>query len=118
MKRNQIREFAHSIAVYGYVSDKDAQWILNNFSRNDLKVFMRLLVQELKDRKVTAFYAGSINEEDKKRIILLFPDKEIEFKRDDENLGAGLKLEYSGFVLDYSISGITKRILSSIRESL
>jgi F-type H+-transporting ATPase subunit delta len=118
MKRAQIKELAQSIAGGGFVSEKDAQWILNNFSRGDLKIFTRLLTQELKDKKVTASYAGNINEKDKERIISLFPDKDIEFNRDDENLGAGIKLEYRDFVLDYSVSGIIKRILNNIRESL
>lgn len=118
MKRAQIKELAQSIAVTGGISDKDMNWILKNFSRSDLKMFIRLLTQEMKDRKVIASFAGNIGVEDKKRIISLFPDKNIEFKRNDEGLGAGVKLEYSDFILDYSVSGIIKRILSSIRESL
>ncbi|MCL1972821.1 MAG: hypothetical protein FWG57_07535 [Endomicrobia bacterium] len=118
MKRAQIKELAQSIAVYGEVSDKDMKWILDNFSRNDLKMLIKLLSYEIKERKVIASYAGNINEADEKRINSLFPQKNVEFKRDDENLGAGLKLEYGDFVLDYSVSGIIKRILSSIRESL
>lgn len=118
MKRAQIKELSQSIAVAGEISENDMNWILKNFSRNDLKIFVRLLTQEMKDRKVTASFSGNMSDEDKNRIISLFPDKNIEFKRDDEELGAGLKLEYSDFILDYSVSGIIKRILSSIRESL
>lgn len=118
MKRAQIKELAQSIAVSGGISDNDMNWILKNFSRNDLKMFVRLLTQEMNEKKVVASYAGNMNDDDKNRIISLFPDKNIEFKRDDEGLGAGLKLEYSDFILDYSVSGIIKRILSNIRESL
>ena len=117
MKRAQIKELAQSIAVYGEVSDKDMKWIFDNFSRNDLKMLIKLISYEIKERKVIASHAGNINAADEKRIISFFPGKNVEFKRDD-NLGAGLKLEYGDFVLDYSVSGIVGRILSNIRENL
>lgn len=118
MKRAQIKELAESIAYYEELSDKDLSWIINNFSRQEKKLFMRLLAEAVKERNVTATFAGAISDSDKKKIVSLFPDKKIEFKRDDDSLGAGVKLEYSDFVLDYSVSGIIKRILNGIRESL
>ena len=48
----------------------------------------------------------------------MFPNKKILFKRDDENISGGVRFEYGDFVLDYSVSGIVKRILNDIRESL
>ncbi|MCL2144367.1 MAG: hypothetical protein FWH43_02565 [Endomicrobia bacterium] len=118
MKRMQIKELAQSVAVYGGISDNGMRWIADNFSRNELKMFALILSNELRDRKVIASFAGNISKTDKNRIISLFPDKNVEFKRDDENLGAGLKLEYGDFVLDCSVSGIVERVLGNIKENL
>ncbi len=118
MKKAQIKELARSVIEHGGMSDKDMQWVLSKFSRQDLKLFARYLAAEAKNRKATAFFAGEISEQDKKRITSLFNGKQVEFKRDDENVGAGVRFEFGDYVLDYSVSGIVKRILSSIRESL
>lgn len=117
MKRIRIEELAHSVAESGGISDGGVKWMLNNLSRKDLKLFLKLLKRKLGEGKVTASFAGNISGEDEKRIKSLFPGKSVEFRRDD-GLGAGLKLEYGDFVLDYSVSGIVKRILNGIRESL
>ncbi len=118
MKRAQIKEISKSIVDAGSLSEKDLQWIFKHFSRNDLKLFMRFLSEDIKNKNVTAFYAGDIDNTNKKKIEELFPEKKITFKRDDESLGAGLRFEYADYVLDYSLSGIIKRILNGIRESL
>jgi F-type H+-transporting ATPase subunit delta len=76
------------------------------------------LLKEIKDNNVTAYFAGDISDQDKSKISALFANKKITYKRDDENIGAGLRIEYGDFVVDYSVCGIVKRILSSIRESI
>jgi F0F1-type ATP synthase, delta subunit (mitochondrial oligomycin sensitivity protein) len=118
MKRTQIKELAETIAYYNKLSDKDADWLLKNLTRQELKLFIRLLTQSLKDRKVSAVFAGEITAADKKRISSLFPDKEIDFLRDDKNIGAGIRLEYGDFIMDYSVSGIVARIINGLKESL
>ncbi|MDR0822556.1 MAG: hypothetical protein LBN20_02090 [Endomicrobium sp.] len=118
MKRSQIKELAQSIVKYDSASDNDVNWIFSKFSRKDLKLFMRLLEGETRQNSVIVSHAGAVSAEYKDKIISLFPNKKISFKRSDEELGGGLKIEYSDFVWDYSVSGIVKRILNNIRESL
>lgn len=118
MKRAQIKEISESIVKAGGLSEKGLQWIFEHFSRNDLKLFMKLLSKDIKNKNVTASYAGDMDSIGKKKIETLFPGKNITFKRDDESLGAGVRLEYADYVLDYSVSGIVQRILNGIRESL
>ncbi|MDR3256597.1 MAG: F0F1 ATP synthase subunit delta [Endomicrobium sp.] len=118
MKRSQIKELAKSIVKNDELSGKNLKWIFSNLSRQELKLFMRLLSKEIRDNSVTASFAGKLSDENKKKIIAMFPNKKILFKRDDENIVGGVRFEYSDFVLDYSVSGIMKRILNGIRESL
>ena len=118
MKRSQIKELVNSIIKYDELNIKDLKWILANLSRQELKLFMRLLLKEIKDNSVTASFAGELSDINKKKIIAMFPNKKILFKRDDENISGGVRFEYGDFVLDYSVSGIVKRILNDIRESL
>jgi F-type H+-transporting ATPase subunit delta len=118
MKRSQIKELVNSIVKYDELNIKDLEWILSNLSRQELKLFMRLLSKEIKDSSVTASFAGELSDTNKKKITAMFPNKKILFKRDDENISGGVRFEYGDFVLDYSVSGIVKRILNDIRESL
>jgi F0F1-type ATP synthase delta subunit len=118
MKKAQIKELAQSVAVYNDINDDSLKWIFKNFNRNELKSFLYFLSKGIKDKTVTAFFAGDIKDQDKNKITSLFPDKRIIFKRDDESVGAGVRIEYGDFVLDYSVSGIVKRILCRIRESI
>lgn len=118
MKISQIKELVDSIIKHDELSIKGLDWILSNLSRQELKVFMRLLSKEIKNSSVTASFAGELNDVNKRRITAMFPNKKILFKRDDENISGGVRFEYGDFVLDYSVSGIVKRILNDIRESL
>jgi len=118
MKRAQIRELAAAVAENGGMSDNDLQWVFKKFSRQELKSFAYLLSREMKDKSVTVFFAGEIGSGEKKRIENMFPGRNIEFKRDDAAVTAGLRFEYGDYVLDYSVSGIITRILNGIKESL
>ena len=118
MKRAQIKEISGSIAGADGLSEKDLKWIFEHFSRKDLKLLMKLLSEDIKNKNVTAFFAGHIDDNNKKKVETLFPGKKVTFKRDDESLGAGVRFEYEDYVLDYSVSGMVKRILNGIRESL
>jgi F-type H+-transporting ATPase subunit delta len=118
MKRSKIREFVKSIIKYDELSTKDLEWIFSNLSRQELKLFMRLLSKEIKDNTVIASFAGELSYENKKKINAMLPNKKILLKRDDENISGGVRFEYGDFVLDYSVSGIIKRILDDIRENL
>lgn len=118
MKRSKIRELAKSIVKYDELSTKDLEWVFSNLSRQELKLFVRLLSKGIKDNTVTASFADELNCENKKKISAMFPNKKILLKRDDENIIAGVRFEYGDFILDYSVSGIIKRILDDIRENL
>jgi F-type H+-transporting ATPase subunit delta len=118
MKRSKISELAKSIVKYDELSTKDLEWIFSNLSRQELKLFMRLLSKEVKDNTVTASFADELSCENKKKINAMFPNKKILFKRDDENISGGVRFEYGDFILDYSVFGIIERILNGIRENL
>jgi F-type H+-transporting ATPase subunit delta len=118
MKRSQIKELAKSIVEYDELSDKDLTWLYSNLSRQELKTFVRLLSNEIKDKNVLATFAGELSNVNKSKIEAMFPGKKITFKRDDESVAGGVRFEYSDFILDYGVSGITKRILNVIKERL
>jgi F-type H+-transporting ATPase subunit delta len=118
MKRSQIKELAKSIVEYDELSEKDLNWVYSNFSRQEIKAFARLLSNEIKDKNVLATFAGELSAANKSKIEAMFPGKKITFKRDDAGVAGGVRFEYSDFILDYSISGIARRILNVIKERL
>lgn len=118
MKRAQIKQLADSIAEYAALSEKDLNWIIKNFSRQDLKLFSKLLQESVKNKNVMVYYAGEMSEENKNKIKDSFKGKNIQFEKDDKRIAAGMKLEYGDYIWDYSVPGIVKRILNSIRENL
>jgi len=80
---------------------------------------MYLLSKEIRANNLTVTYAGELSVVNKAKIIAMFLGKKILFRRDDKNIIGGICLEYSDFILDYSVSGIAKMILNAIkRESL
>ena len=117
MKRELIKELAQSAAEHNEMSDKDLNWLFSRLSKKELKTFVNLLSWEIKNRKVDVSYAGSMTDDHKKRIKLLFPGKRAEFK-EDASLAAGVKFEYGDYILDYSVSGIIKRVLENIKGRL
>jgi len=117
MKRELIKELAQSVAEHNEMSAQELSWLFSRLSKKELKTFVNLLFWETKNRKVAVSYAGSMTENHKKRIESLFPGKKAEFK-EDSSLAAGVKFEYGDYVLDYSVSGIIKRILENIKGQL
>ncbi|MDR1926618.1 MAG: F0F1 ATP synthase subunit delta [Endomicrobium sp.] len=118
MNRSQIKELVESIVKYDEFSEKDLNWLQSTLSRQGLKLFMRLLSKEIKDNNVTVSFAGKLSDVNRKKIVAMFPNKKILFKRDDANIAGGVHFQYSDFVLDYSVAVIVKRILNTIRERL
>jgi F0F1-type ATP synthase delta subunit len=118
MKRSQIKEIAWSIVKYDELSDKDFKWIISNFSRKELKLFITLLFKEIKNNNVLVNFAGILSETNKNKILRMFPNKKVTFNRDDASLMGGICLEYGDFVFDCSISATIKRILNVIKERL
>ncbi|MDR0956473.1 MAG: F0F1 ATP synthase subunit delta [Endomicrobium sp.] len=118
MKRTQIKELAESVIKYNELSEKDLKWIYLNLSKRNIKLFLLLLSEEIKNSSVVVSFAGELSDVCKAKIIDMFPNKKIWFKRDDENIIGGMRFEYGDFVVDYSISGIIKRTLNEIREKL
>ena len=114
MKRAQIKELAEAIAKEGELSDKDLQRVFCMFSRKDLKQLMLLLSREIKDKNVSVNFAGELSEENKSKIVSMFQNRKAAFIRDDGGIIAGLRFEYGDFILDYSVSGILKRILKGL----
>jgi F-type H+-transporting ATPase subunit delta len=118
MKRSQIKELAKSVVEYNELSEKDLNWVYSNFSRREIKAFVRLLSNEIKYKNVLAIFGGELSDVNKSKIEAMFSGKKITFKRDDADVVGGVRFEYSDFILDYSISGIARRILSVIKERL
>ncbi|MDR2396136.1 MAG: F0F1 ATP synthase subunit delta [Endomicrobium sp.] len=118
MKRLQIKELVWSIVKYDELSEKNLNWIISNFSRKELKLFMMLLFKEIKNNNILVNFAGTLSETNKNKILEMFPDKKIIFNRDDETLVGGICLEYGDFVFDCSVSATIKRILNVIKEAL
>jgi len=118
MKRAQIKELAKSIVESGELSQDGLRRVFSLFTRKDLKMFSMLLMNEIKDKNVTANFAGDLSEESKKRILSLFHNKKVVFRRDDAGVVAGVRLEYGDFIMDYSVAGIIQRMLNDVKESI
>ncbi|GHT60623.1 hypothetical protein AGMMS49531_06670 [Endomicrobiia bacterium] len=118
MNRLQIKELAASIVKHDELSEKDLNWICSNLSRQDIKLFMCLLSEEIKNNAVRVKFAGELSDVNKRKIVTMFPNKKILFERDDDSIVGGLRFEYGDFILDYSVSGIVKRTLNAILNQL
>ncbi|MDR1259895.1 MAG: F0F1 ATP synthase subunit delta [Endomicrobium sp.] len=118
MKKLQIKELTKSIVKHDEFSEENLKWVFENFSRKELKLFKCLLLKEIKNNNVTVSFTGKLNDENKTKINAMFPNRQILFKCNDKNIFGGLRFEYNDFILDYSISGILKKILNNIRERI
>ncbi|GMO64305.1 MAG: hypothetical protein Nk1A_0560 [Endomicrobiia bacterium] len=118
MKRLRIKELADSVVKYDHLSPKYLDWIFSNLSRQELKLFSNLLLKGIKCNNVTVIFSGKLSGINKEKINMMFPNKKILFKQDDDNIVGGVRFEYDDFILDYSISGVIERILKDIKENL
>lgn len=120
MKRLRIKELADSVTKCGYLCQKHLDWIISNFSRQELKLFSNLLSKGSKYNynNVIVSFSGKLNDTHKKKINMMFQNKKIIFKQDDDNIIGGVRFEYDDFILDYSISGTVERILNDVKENL
>lgn len=118
MEKQQIKQIALSIIDNGDVSENVYNWIVNNFSKNDMKLFINYLRAAFKDKNVTVRYAGTPSQTVKEKIIKMFPGKSIVYVRDDKEIGAGVRIEFGDYVLDYTVTNMIIKIMKGIRESL
>jgi len=118
MKKSQIEKFAKSIIKYDGLSTRDLKWIFSSFTKQELKTLKTLLCEKIKNNKVIVSFAGELSDKSKKEIVLMFPNKKTFFKRNDKNIVAGIRFEYGDFVLDCSILGAIKKVLTGIKERL
>ncbi len=47
-----------------------------------------------------------------------FPGKNLIYVRDDKEIGAGLRIEFGDYILDYTVTNMVVKIMKGIRESL
>ena len=118
MKKQQIKQLALSIVEQGEVSSGISQWILNNLQKRELKLFINYLSRALKESIVVVKYAGDATSVIKNKIQKMFPAKKLVYVRDDEQIGAGIKIEFGDYILDYTVTNMIIKIMKSIRESL
>ncbi len=115
MEKQQIKQLALSILEDGGVSQESCDWIINNLSKNDLKLFISCFRSAFKDKNVTVRYAGNLSETIKEKISGMFPGKNIIYVLSDKEVLAGIKMEFGDYILDYSVTSMIIKILKGIR---
>ena len=118
MKKQQIKQFAQAIVSEGEISENVSKWLLNNLTKAEMKLFLKYLSAEIKEFTVIAKYAGEPSDEVKNKIRQMFRDKNIVYIRDDKEIGAGIKLEFGDYILDYTVSAMIVKIMKGIKERL
>lgn len=118
MEKQQIKQLALSILEDGEVSEKSFNWIMNNFSKNDMKLFVGYFHSAFKDKNVIVRYAGTPSDAVKEKISKMFPGKKLIYVKDDKEIGAGIRLEFGDYILDYTVTNMIIKIMKGIRESL
>ena len=118
MEKQQIKQLALSILEDGEVSEKSYSWILNNLSKEELKLFIGYFNAAFKDKNVVVRYAGTPSDTVKAKISKMFPDKNLVYMRDDKEIGAGIRIEFGDYILDYTVTNMIVKIMKGIRESL
>ena len=118
MKKQQIKQLAQAIVSEGEISENVSKWLLNNLTKAEMKLFVKYLSAEIKEFTVIAKYAGEPSDEVKNKIRQMFRDKNIVYIRDDKEIGAGIKLEFGDYILDYTVSAMIVKIMKGIKERL
>lgn len=118
MKKEQIKKLAYSVIASEEISDTVSKWMLDNLSKADIKLFLRYLNNALREATVVAQYSGVLSEVSKNKFQKMFPDKKIVFVRKDEEVGAGIKINFGDYILDYTVSRMVEKIMKDIRENL
>lgn len=118
MKKQQIKQFAQAIVSEGEISENVSKWLLNNLTKAEMKLFVKYLSAEIKEFTVIAKYAGEPSDEVKNKIRQMFRDKNIVYIRDDKEIGAGIKLEFGDYIIDYTVSAMIVKIMKGIKERL
>lgn len=118
MEKQQIKQLALSILEDGEVSEKNFDWLMNNLSRNDMKLFLSYFNAAFKNKNVVVYYAGTPSDTVKTKISKMFPGKKIVYVRDDKEIGAGVRIEFGDYILDYTVTNMIIKIMKGIRESL
>ena len=118
MKKQQIKQLALSIIQNGEITDEVSKWIFDNLTKNEIKSLLSYMVSCIKNNTVIVRYAGQASDTVKNKIQKMFPDKTIVYNRDDKEVGAGIKLEFGDYILDYTLSNMVAKIMKNIRESL
>ena len=118
MQKQQIKQFAQAIVSEGEISENVSKWLLNNLTKAEMKLFVKYLSAEIKEFTVIAKYAGEPSDEVKNKIRQMFRDKNIVYIRDDKEIGAGIKLEFGDYILDYTVSAMIVKIMKGIKERL
>jgi F0F1-type ATP synthase delta subunit len=118
MKKEQIKKLAYSVVASREISENVSKWMLNNLSKADMKLFLRYFNNALREATVVAQYSGVLSEISKEKFQKMFPDKNIVFVRKDKEIGAGIKINFGDYILDYTISTMVEKIMKDIRENL
>lgn len=118
MEKQQIKQLALSILEDDEVSETSCNWILNNLSKEELKLFIGYFNTAFKDKNVVVRYAGTPSDSVKAKIAKMFPNKNLIYIRDDKEVGAGIRMEFGDYILDYTVTNMIVKIMKGIRESL
>ncbi len=118
MMKKQIKKLADLIVESGDVADNVVKWIFDNMSKSDMKLFLRYINNAERQKTAVVKYAGDLTEAAKNKIYGKFPGKRIVFVRRDEEIGAGIKINFGDYSLDYTVSGMIEKIMKDIRENL
>lgn len=118
MKKLQIKQFAQSIVASDEISNDVVEWLLNNLTKAEMKLFVKYLALEIKEGTVVAKYAGQPSDIVQNKIQKIFQNKKIVYVRDDKEIGAGIKFEFGDYILDYTVSAMIVKIMKGIKERL
>lgn len=118
MTKEQIKKLAYSLAESEEISETVYKWLVSNLSKSDMKLFIRYIKNALRETTVVAQYSGALSETSKNIFGKMFPDKKIIFLRKDEEIGAGIKINFGDYILDYTVSRMVEKIMKDIRENL
>lgn len=102
-----------SINDKGEINKKIADFVLNNLTKKELKIYLRRLKKISKERSVQVKYEGNMNSEMKKAIEQMYKGRTITYER-DKSFGGGIMIVDNDLIVNYTIDSIIKSKLLNI----
>lgn len=117
MKKTILKKLAQMSIEDQKVNQSVALYVTKKLSKSDLKTYLLYLKQEVKNSTVYISTEDTLSEDLKTKFTHMFQNKNLEYSVDD-TLGGGIYVKNADNIIDASIKGSVKTIVSQLKSKL